>query len=113
MQTSKYKNTELGPIPEDWEVKSLREIMILKNGFSFKSEYFTSTGPIVITPGNFNLHGGLKFNERNTIRYGGNYSKKMEFEKGDLLLVMTDLTSECNLLGKPGIIDSDEIILHN
>jgi len=32
---------------------------------------------------------------------------------GDLVVVMTDLTPDCNLLGKSGIIDSEEIILHN
>ena len=37
----------------------------------------------------------------------------MQFENGDLLIVMTDLTPDCNLLGKPGIVNSEEVILHN
>ncbi len=39
MQTSKYKNTELGLIPEDWEVKSLGEIFEFKNGLNKEKEY--------------------------------------------------------------------------
>lgn len=42
-----YKQTEVGVIPEDWDVKPLGDIFNLKNGFSFKSEYFSSSGPIV------------------------------------------------------------------
>jgi len=37
----------------------------------------------------------------------------MIFSKGDLLIVMTDLTPDCNLLGKPAFVESDEPILHN
>lgn len=108
-----YKQTEVGLIPSDWEVKTIGEISKLKNGYAFSSEYFSKTGPIVITPGNFKLEGGLKFNDKNTIRFSGYISKEMQFKNGDLLIVMTDLTPDCNLLGKPGIVDSDEIILHN
>lgn len=108
-----YKQTEVGMIPDDWHVKLLGDIFSLGNGFSFKSEYFSSNGPIVLTPGNFKLEGGLYFNDRNTKRYSGNFSELMVFKNGDLLVVMTDLTPDCNLLGKPALVDSEEKILHN
>ena len=108
-----YKQTEVGIIPSDWNIIRLGDYISLKNGYAFKSEYFSSNGPIVMTPGNFKLEGGLKFNKRNTIRYSGEYLKHMCFENGDLIMVMTDLTPDCNLLGKSGIVDSKEIILHN
>lgn len=108
-----FKKTEVGVIPNDWEVKTLGELTKLKNGYAFSSEFFSNSGPIVITPGNFKLSGGLIFNDRNTLRYSGVVSKEMQFQNGDLLIVMTDLTPGCNLLGKPGIVKSEEIILHN
>ena len=108
-----YKQTEVGLIPEDWESKILGEIFQLGNGFSFKSEFFSSNGPIVLTPGNFKLEGGLYFNDRNTKRYSGFFPESTIFQKGDLLVVMTDLTPDCNLLGKPAFVDSEGIILHN
>jgi type I restriction enzyme, S subunit len=108
-----YKMTEVGVIPEDWVVKKLSEIFKLKNGYAFSSVYFSETGPIVITPGNFKLDGGLIFNEKNTNRYSGSFLPTMLFSYGDLLIVMTDLTPDCNLLGKPGIIKTNERILHN
>ena len=108
-----YKQTEVGVIPEEWEVKPLRDVFDLKSGVAFSSEYFSNVGPIVLTPGNFRLEGGLYFEERNTKRYSGSYSSKMTFSRGDLLIVMTDLTPDCNLLGKPAFVESDEVILHN
>jgi len=108
-----YKRTEIGVIPVDWEVKNLGEFTTIKGGFAFTSNYFSDKGPILITPGNFKLNGGLYFNQKNTKRYLGSYSSKMTFKSGDLLIVMTDLTPDCNLLGKPAFVYTKEIVLHN
>ena len=78
-----------------------------------RASFFSTAGPIVLTPGNFKLEGGLYFNDRNTKRYSGSFPKSTVFQTGDLLVVMTDLTPDCNLLGKPAFLDSEEIILHN
>jgi type I restriction enzyme S subunit len=111
--TPGYKQTDLGVIPEDWEIKALKDICALKNGFAFSSDFFSNVGPIVLTPGNFRLEGGLYFEDRNTKRYSGTYTPNMIFNRGDLLVVMTDLTPDCKLLGKPAFVESDETILHN
>ncbi len=110
---SDSKWTAAGVIPEDWEVRPLERVFTLKSGFAFSSEHFSSVGPIVLTPGNFLLEGGLYFEDRNTKRYSGIYSPTMTLNRGDLLIVMTDLTPDCNLLGKPAFVESDELILHN
>ena len=108
-----YKLTEAGVIPEDWDSKRLGDLFCLKSGVAFSSEYFNDNGPILLTPGNFKLSGGLSFNEKNTKRYSGEYTASAKLNNGDLLIVMTDLTPGCNLLGKPAFVQSDEIILHN
>ncbi|HEX3696330.1 MAG TPA: restriction endonuclease subunit S [Polyangia bacterium] len=108
-----YKQTEVGVIPEDWDIRALKELIAIKSGFAFSSDHFSDMGPILLTPGNFKLDGGLYFNERNTKRYAGTYSSSLLFHRGDLLVVMTDLTPECDLLGKPAFVNVDEPILHN
>ena len=107
------EKSEIGLFPAQWNIMYLKELILLKNGYSFSSKYFSNKGPIVLTPGNFKLEGGLKFNDRNTIRYSGEYNPSSEFKRGDLLIVMTDLTPECNLLGKSAFVDTDDIVLHN
>jgi len=69
-----YKRSELGAIPEDWDVKTLGEVIKIVGGFGFKSIYFSDKGPILLTPGNFKLNGGLYFNQQNIKRYSGPYS---------------------------------------
>jgi type I restriction enzyme S subunit len=108
-----YKQTEVGVIPEDWDVRLLKDIISIKSGFAFSSKYYSDKGPILLTPGNFKLEGGLYFNERNTKRYSASYSSSMSFNYGDLLIVMTDLTPDCDLLGKPAFVQLHEPILHN
>ena len=108
-----YKQTDVGVIPEDWEVVQLKDLISIKSGFAFSSAHFSDKGPILLTPGNFKLEGGLYFNERNTKRYSGSFNSSMVFSYGDLLIVMTDLTPDCNLLGKPAFVHLNEPILHN
>ena len=110
---ARYKQTEVGVIPYDWAARELRELFTLRNGFAFSSTYFGDRGPIVLTPGNFKLEGGLYFNDRNTKRYSGQYAPSLQFAKGDLLIVMTDLTPSCDLLGKPAFVHLLEPVLHN
>ena len=47
MKTTKFKMTELGPIPVDWEVKRLGEIGTFKNGISKGAESFGHGVPFV------------------------------------------------------------------
>lgn len=114
VEGSGYKQTEIGVIPEDWDYPALVDYGNLKNGFSFKSDFFANQGGnIVITPGNFKLEGGLDLDSEKNIYYTSSYSENEILKNGDLVLVMTDLTSDCNLLGKAGIINSKKVILHN
>ena len=59
MQNTKttYKNTELGPIPEDWEVKSIKEISPLQRGFDLPNrELVDGLYPVVYSNGIVNYH---------------------------------------------------------
>lgn len=106
------RQAEIGLIPNDWEIMNLGSLIHIKNGFAFSSEYFSKNGHILLTPGNFSLEGGLYFNDKNTKRFSGEVSEPFRLKVGDLLIVMTDLTSECNLLGKPAFVNIDNL-LHN
>jgi len=45
---TKFKKTEIGEIPEEWEVKTLGELLKLKGGFAFKSSDFVEKGDIPV-----------------------------------------------------------------
>ena len=73
-----YKQTEVGVIPEDWEVKPIKTVCKLINGRGFKPFEWGKSGlPIIRIQ---NLNGSDEFNF-----YQGAYDKKLEIEAGQLL----------------------------
>ena len=99
-----------------WEEKKLEELCDIKHGFAFDGQDFTnstdSSKPIVITPGNFTEYGTLNFTDRNTKRFFSTVPKEFVFNRGDLVVVMTDLSSNMKILGRPAMIERDGV-LHN
>lgn len=95
------------------EVK-LGDLFRIKHGFAFKGEFFSDTGDLILlTPGNFEPHGGLKLKGEKEKFYSGDFPKEYLLSKGDLLIVMTDLTQEARILGSPAFIKDDNRFLHN
>ncbi len=73
-----YKQTEVGIIPEDWEIKKIRDVCTLINGRGFKPHEWKSKGiPIIRIQ---NLNGSEEFNY-----FSGNYNTKIEVKSGQLL----------------------------
>jgi type I restriction enzyme S subunit len=73
-----YKLTEVGEIPEDWEVREIRAVCKLINGRGFRPfEWKTSGLPIIRIQ---NLNGSDEFNY-----FDGAYDPKLEVDKGQLL----------------------------
>lgn len=89
----------------------------IKHGYAFDGAHFSGSGdwqaPILLTPGNFAEDGQLQFNERNTKRYTNpDIPQGFVLDEGDLVVVMTDLSSKMKILGKPAIVDRPQL-LHN
>jgi type I restriction enzyme S subunit len=101
---------------EGWEEKRLGDIISISHGYAFKSEDFETdykgSNPVVLTPGNFSEDSKLYFTAKNTKRCMSDFPSNFKFNEGDLVVVMTDLSSKMKILGKPAIIDSENI-LHN
>jgi type I restriction enzyme, S subunit len=93
---------------------SLEELIDIKHGFAFKSDFFQAepSDYILLTPGNFNVNQTLYFGH-NTKYYLGEIPSGYVLDNGDLLVVMTDLTKEMNILGNVVILQSEKKVLHN
>ncbi|WP_320169827.1 restriction endonuclease subunit S [Maridesulfovibrio sp.] len=111
-----YLNGVFAEPGDDWEEKKLDELIKITHGHAFKSKDFEvsddNSKPIVLTPGNYSEDAKLKFNSKNTKRLISSIPEGYLFTKGDLTVVMTDLSSKMKILGKPAIIDTNNI-LHN
>ena len=103
-------------IHPDWPIVPIEDLCNIEHGFAFKGEFFIqekeSNFPILLTPGNFAQGGGLYFTEKNTKKYSGDFPDCYLLQRGDLVIVMTDLSPMMKILGMPAIIDSDNF-LHN
>ncbi len=74
----KYKLTDLGSLPNDWQIKKIRDVCTLVNGRGFKPFEWKQKGlPIIRIQ---NLNGSDEYNF-----YDGQYDKKLEIENGQLL----------------------------
>ena len=110
-----YKQTELGLIPDDWEVKSLGDIFSIKHGYGFEGQFFSSENNqhIVVTPGNFKLEGGFQ-KQKQPIYYTGTYPDEFKLKPNNLIIMMTDLSKNSDTLGNPAIVPDDgNYYLHN
>lgn len=101
---------------DTWAALSLVELCSIKHGFAFDGVDFSESdhpeNPIVVTPGNFSEDGRLIFNKGKTKRLHTSPPAAFRFDVGDLIVVMTDLSSKMKILGKPAFVESDNL-LHN
>lgn len=115
----KLVESELGLIPEGWEVKPLGDVSTFQNGYAFKSKELTtdttSTTHKVFKMGNIRKGGG--FNSKGSKDYFNlNSNPKVErylIKKGDLLMSMTDMKNNVALLGHTALMPvSDEYLVN-
>lgn len=99
-----------------WVDVTVGEVCDIKHGFAFDGADFSKNvsggNPLVVTPGNFTEDGKLLFSTRNTKRYNGKPPAGFQFDVGDLIVVMTDLSSKMKILGKPAFVETANV-LHN
>ncbi len=100
---SRFKQTEIGEIPEEWEVVKLAEIAEFKNGINFTKELKGSRG--VLTIDVLNMYGQSIYVDLSQL-YRVNIDLKKEYFliPGDILFVRSSLKREgvgwASLFGK-------------
>jgi type I restriction enzyme S subunit len=110
-----YKESPLGWIPKEWEVTQVGNEVSIEHGFAFAGGLFTNEpiGPVLLVPGNFHRDGELYFTPHNTKYFTGKYPKETVLSRGDLLVVMTDLSPMTLILGRTAILQEKHLVLHN
>lgn len=98
----------------EWGVKPLGELVELQSGFAFSSRNFGGKGRKLVTPKNFTKHGHGNFDETVSKYTTEQVPERFICRPGDLLVLLTDLTPTCELLGKPLLLeDKDGTVLLN
>jgi type I restriction enzyme S subunit len=101
---------------ERWVDDRIGSLCTVKHGFAFDGAEFSRDvpegNPLIITPGNFTEDGRLSFNRKNAKRFNGDPPAGFLLDKGDLAVVMTDLSARMRILGKPAFVETSDV-LHN
>ncbi|MEH0092409.1 restriction endonuclease subunit S [Vibrio metschnikovii] len=92
----------------NWKKEKLHNLVDLLSGHAFKSEYFSTTGKKMVTPKNFTKNGFASFSKDNTKYTSEDFNERYICREGDLLLLLTDLTPSCELLGRPMLLTSSD-----
>ncbi|MFW0699434.1 restriction endonuclease subunit S [Pantoea sp. R13S299] len=101
-------------LPVGWVWARVGDILSLKNGYAFKSNYFVDSKRkhVLTTPGNFYETGGFRYRGGKTKYYDGPLNEEFILRFGDLMIPMTEQAP--GLLGSAAFIPKDEhIYLHN
>lgn len=103
------------PFEVEWEEVSLEEhIESFTNGYAFTASNYKTNGIPILTMGNIGLDGS--FNSRISKRNYWESDKSLDkylIAKGDLLIAMTDVTPDKNLIGRMTIVNIDEVFYLN
>lgn len=68
-----------------WQKCHLGQLLEIKHGYAFKSEFFSSDGPfILLTPGNFYEEGGFRLKGNQEKYYTGDFPLEYILKREDL-----------------------------
>ncbi|MFD2163109.1 restriction endonuclease subunit S [Paradesertivirga mongoliensis] len=101
----KYRFSEF---VQEWKKTALAEHVDLTSGYAFQSKFFSKQGKKLITPKNFTKEGKANFDKGNTKFTTEQFDPKHLCVPDDLLLLLTDLTPSCELLGKPILLTQED-----
>ncbi|NMB47972.1 hypothetical protein GYA13_00825 [Candidatus Kuenenbacteria bacterium] len=101
-----YKKTEIGVIPEDWEIKKLGELADYKNGKSLERYIDNSGDYYLMTLNSLDINGRLK-EDHLRVKFSDN-----SLSKNDLIMILSDV-AHGNFLGLTDLIpESNRYVLN-
>ncbi|MHB1479163.1 MAG: restriction endonuclease subunit S [Acidithiobacillus ferrooxidans] len=92
-------DSELGEIPEGWEVKTLGELVNMVKGRSYKSDELSVSETALVTLKSFARGGGYRVDGLKP--YTGTYKPEQLLLSGDILIACTDVTQAAEVIGRP------------
>lgn len=103
-------------LPPNWTWTQLGEVADIKHGYAFKGDFFSDskTSRILMTPGNISNRGEYLTNKNRYYDDSVDINRDFLLSEGDLVMNLTDLTRDCNTLGKCVFIPKyQQEVLHN
>lgn len=98
-----FDESELGPVPNGWQVTSVGDVAEVVKGKSYSSkDLVESHDTALVTLKSFARGGGFRLDGFKP--YSGVYKPNQVVRSGDLIVAYTDVTQAAELIGKPAIV---------
>ena len=107
---SAMQDSELGEIPEGWDITQVKDVARVVKGKSYKSAELAESKTALVTLKSFNRGGGYRLDGLK--EYTGPYKPDQEVFAGDLVIAYTDVTQAADVIGKPAMVVSDSRYEH-
>jgi type I restriction enzyme S subunit len=103
------------PRSPNWDIVSLEEVASFQNGHAFYKDGYSDHGLLAFDLMNVSEEGKLRFGSRDKFVSPDLCDKYSRFilNKGDLVIVMTDMTQRLGILGKCAVIDRNHAYILN
>lgn len=102
---SEFQDSELGPVPQGWNVTSISTFGRVQKGLSYKGSGLTDDGFPMINLGCFAKGGNFL---RSKIKsYAGEYKTRHLVQAGDIVIANTDITQKREVLGAACLVPDD------
>ena len=96
-------DSELGKIPEGWELKTLREVTNTVKGRSYKSSELADSETALVTLKSFQRGGGYR---RDGLKaYVGDFKPEQVILPGEVVIACTDVTQAGEVIGHPALVE--------
>ena len=99
---SRMVESELGEIPEGWEVRPLGDLVEIVKGRSYKSEELSDSLTALVTLKSFSRGGGYRTDGLKP--FTGTYKKAQVIEPGEVVIACTDVTQAAEIIGRTAIV---------
>ena len=100
-----FEESDLGSIPEGWQVTAVEEVAEIVKGRSYKSAELQPSDVALVTLKSFLRGGGYR--EDGLKPYTGKYKPEQVVQPGEIVVAMTDVTQNAEVIGRPAIVMPD------
>lgn len=115
LKDCELKDSEIGKIPNNWDVVELSSFVKIYNGYSYTSSELEESTCAMATIKNFNRNGGFKSNGFKEIIYSNKIKDHHFLKKNDVLVSCTDVTQDAEIIANSILLlnklDYEEIIM--
>ena len=95
-------DSEIGEIPEGWEIRSLGGIAETTRGRSYRSKELTDSNVALVTLKSFARGGGYK--PEGLKSFSGKYKPNQIVRPGEIVVACTDVTQNAEVIGRPAMV---------